>query len=114
MSDGSDATATAYRSANVEAMLSLYDDDASIECGCGGQKIIIGKAAMEQYWIRRFTEQAALGIKHLRREGSGVTLAYDTHEGVVHTVFVFNTLGKITQTRCGQSATIDFLRPPPR
>ena len=43
MSAGFDAMAIAvdwldaYRSAKLDALLNLYDDEASLECRCGGQ-----------------------------------------------------------------------------
>lgn len=100
----------AYRSANLDAILSLYDDEASLECGCDGRKILVGKIALEKYWSRRFTERPALDLDDLQPDGEGVALAYNTSDGVVRTTFAFNALGKITRTRCGPSAQIEPLR----
>jgi hypothetical protein len=101
----------AYRAARLEAMLDLYDDDASIECGCGGEKILIGKAALKEYWIKRFAEKSALELDDIQPAGDGVALAYQSSEGLVRVMFSFNTAGKIARTHCGTSAEITPLRP---
>ncbi len=119
MSAGFDAMAVAidwldaYRSANLELLLNLYVEDASLECGCGGQKILVGKPALKQYWIQRFAEQPALELEDLQPEGEGVALAYHTSGGLVRVAIFFNDAGKIAQSRCGPTAQIQTL-PTPR
>jgi ketosteroid isomerase-like protein len=104
----------AYRSAQLDALLNLYNDEASLECGCGGQKILLGKAALKQYWIQRFAEKSALELEDLQPEGDNVALAFYTSEGLVRAVLSFNDLGKITRSRCGPPAEIQAFSPPPR
>jgi ketosteroid isomerase-like protein len=117
MSAGFDALAVAvdwldaYRAAKLDTMLDLYDDDASLECGCGGQKVLFGKNALREYWIRRFAEKSALELDDIQPAGDGVALAYQGNEGLVRVVFSFNAAGKIVRTHCGTSAEITPLRP---
>jgi hypothetical protein len=117
MSAGFDALAVAvdwldaYRAARLDVMLNLYDDDASIECGCGGQKILVGKAALTEYWIKCFAETSALELDDIQPAGDGVALAYQSNEGLVRVVFAFNAIGKIARTHCGPSGEITLLRP---
>jgi ketosteroid isomerase-like protein len=117
MSAGFDAMAVAvdwldaYRAARLDTILDLYADGATLECGCGGQKILIGKTALREYWIRRFAEKAPLELDDLQPEGEDVELAYQTKEGLVRVVFSFNVAGKIAHTRCGPPAPITPLRP---
>ena len=117
MSVGFDALAVAvdwldaYRAAKLDVMLDLYDDDASVECGCGGQKVLVGKAALREYWIKCFTEKNALELDDIEPAGDGVALAYQSREGLVRVVFSFNAAGKIARSHCGTSATIVPLRP---
>jgi ketosteroid isomerase-like protein len=117
MSDGFDTMAIAvdwldaYRSGNLNAILNFYDDEASLECGCGGQKILVGKAALREYWVRRLAEPAALELEDLQPDGDDVALAYSTDEGLVRAVFSFNDAGKIARSRCGPSCKIQPLRP---
>ena len=120
MADGFDAMAVAvdwldaYRAAKVDALLDLYDDEASLECGCGGQKVLVGKLALRQYWIKRFAERPLIELEDIGPTSDGIALAYQTSEGLVRVVFSFNATGKIARTHCGPSAEITPFRPAAR
>jgi hypothetical protein len=120
MFDGFDAMAVAvdwldaYRAAKVDTLLDLYDDEASLECACGGQKIIVGKAALKQYWINRLAERYSMELHDLAPTSDGVALAYESSEGLVRVVFSFNAAGKIARTHCGPPAKITPFRPAAR
>jgi ketosteroid isomerase-like protein len=120
MSDGFDAMAVAvdwldaYRAAKVDALLDLYDDEASIECACDGQKIIVGRAALRQYWIERLAQQTAIELDDIVPTRDGVALAYHSSEGLVRVVFSFNAAGKIARTHCGPRAEITPFPPASR
>lgn len=90
----------AYRASKLDAMLSLYDDEACIECSCGGQKVLGGKLALKEYWRRRFAERAVLELEDIQPVGDTVALAYRTSEGPVQVVFSFSVDGKIARTHC--------------
>jgi ketosteroid isomerase-like protein len=117
MAAGFDAMAVAidwldaYRAAKLDTMLDLYDDDASLECGCDGETILVGKAAMKEYWLQRFAETSPLELDDIQPAGDGVALTYQTGDGLVRVVFSFNAAGKIARTQCGKSAEITPLRP---
>jgi len=120
MSDGFDAMAVAVdwldacRAAKVDALLDLYDDEASVECACGGQKIIVGRAALRQYWARRLAEQSSIELDDIAPTSDGVALAYQSSEGLVRVNFFFNAAGKIARTHCGPPAEITPVRPASR
>lgn len=120
MSDGFDAMAIAvdwldaYRAAKVDALLDLYDDEASVECACGGQKIIVGRAALRQYWVKRLAQRTSIELDDIAPTGDGVALAYQSSEGLVRVVFSLNATGKIARTHCGPPAKITALRPASR
>jgi ketosteroid isomerase-like protein len=107
MSDSFDTMAIAvdwldaYRAGDLNALLNLYDDEACLECGCGGRTILVGKAGLKEYWAERLVRQAALELEDLQPDGDGVALAYNTSEGLVRAVFSFNETGKIARCRCG-------------
>ena len=101
----------AYRAAKLDTLLDLYDDDACLECDCGGQKILVGKAALREYWIKRFVEKPAIELADIQPTNDGVALAYQTSEGLVRVVFSFNAAGKIGRTLCGPAADVTCLRP---
>ena len=101
----------AYRAAELDAVLDLYDDEASIECGCDGQKILVGKEALRQYWLHLFAEAAVLELDDLQPVGESIALAYRNGGDLVRAVLSFNGLGKITRMHCGPLAEIRPLRP---
>src|SRR5689334_17594161 len=101
----------AYRATKLDTILDLYDDEASLECGCGGQKIIVGRAALKEYWIKRFAEAPPIELDDIQPTSDGVALAYQTSEGLVRVVFSFNASGKIGRTHCGPAAQVMHLRP---
>jgi ketosteroid isomerase-like protein len=94
----------AYRASKLDAMLNLYDDEAYIECGCGGQKVLAGRTALKEYWSRRFAERAVLELEDIQPVGESIALAYQTNKGPVRVVFSFSANGKIARTHCGPSA----------
>ena len=119
MSVGFDALAVAidwldaYRAAKLDAVLDLYDDDASLECGCDGQTIVVGKTALKPYWIRCFAETTDLPLEldDIQPAGDDVALTYHSNAGLVRVVFSFNNAtGKIARMHCGTTAEIT----PPR
>jgi hypothetical protein len=48
----------AYRDADL-SIVDLYSADAVLECGCNGETLITGKAALTEYWRNRFAESPA-------------------------------------------------------
>jgi hypothetical protein len=100
----------AYRAAKLDTILDLYDDEASLECGCGCEKTLVGKTALREYWIKRFAEQPAIELEDIQPTTDGVALAYQTSEGPVRVVFSFDAAGKIGRTLCGPGADIMRLR----
>lgn len=67
----------AYRSGDLETILGLYSDIATIECGCGGATTINGREALRVYWERRLRDYPAADLDDLQpaREGAAVTYA---------------------------------------
>jgi hypothetical protein len=89
-----------YRHAAIEPLLALYDDEAVVECDYGGQAIIVGKAAIGEYWMQRLSQKPAFGLKSLEPEDGAVTVNYLTQDGVVRATLHFNGAGKIERSRC--------------
>jgi len=85
----------AYRAA------SLYAPDAALDCGCGGQKEIVGRAAITEYWRQRFVERPAGELTDLALRGNDVVVSYRVPDGVVRAVLQFDDAGKISRCQCG-------------
>ena len=101
----------AYRRAQLDLLLNLYDDDASLECGCGGQTTFVGKPALREYWIKRIVERPPIELDDIQPTTDGIALSYQTRAGLVRVVFSFNAAGKIDRTQCGPTADVTHLRP---
>jgi len=91
----------AYRACALERLIDLYDDNATLACGCSGRQFVAGKLALRAYWADRFGRYPILGIHEAQPSSSGITLSYATTGGVVSTNFAFNDNGHITHMVCG-------------
>ena len=91
----------AYR-ARALSILDLYADDATILCGCGGEKQLADPQARRSYWTSRFAEKPATGLVDLEhRGGDVVAITYRTPMDVVQAVLSFDAAsGLITLQRC--------------
>jgi hypothetical protein len=85
----------------LATILEMYDDAAMLECGCDGQKTIVGKLALRNYWRDRLVSMPAREIADLQPSGVGVTLSYASEGGIVRAVLGFNEAGKIQYCLCG-------------
>jgi hypothetical protein len=92
----------ACRNRNLQALLDLHADDASLECRCEGI-VVSGRAQLAAYWAPRLYSLAptAFGLDEIIPLDDGVTLDYLDFEGKpVRVVFGFGSSGKITHARC--------------
>jgi ketosteroid isomerase-like protein len=97
----------ACRARDLEALLDLYAQDASLECACNDRKILRGRAELASYWQPRLAEFSpnAFGLDEITPDVEGVVLHYISFEGKpVRIHFAFDGNGKIMKTRCEPSA----------
>ena len=90
----------AYRAASFD-IVNMYAKNASLECECGGEKVLVGYTAIAHYWRQRFDEQPARELLDLQPLGSGVVMSYTVTDGIVKAVLHFNEAGKIKRSVCG-------------
>jgi ketosteroid isomerase-like protein len=93
----------ACRARDLEALLDLYAQDASLECACNDRKILRGRAELASYWQPRLAEFSpnAFGLDEITPDAEGVVLHYISFEGKpVRILFAFDGNGKIMKTRC--------------
>ena len=93
----------ACRAGDLEALLDLYAQDASLECACNDRKILRGRADLASYWRPRLGDfsPTAFGLDDITPKADGVVLDYISFEGKpVRIFFAFDGNGKILQTRC--------------
>jgi hypothetical protein len=94
----------ACRSRRIYALLDLYDETATLECGCDGSSSLTGRVALEAYWRPKLANPApgSFSMDDVSAETNGVTLDYRSFDGnPVRIHFRFNDAGKILHTRCG-------------
>lgn len=91
----------AYRAKDLDGVLAFYTDDATLECGCGGAKVISGKSALRAYWKDRLAKLPASDLEAVVRSVDGATVAYRTPDGVVRIAMHFNESGLIARAKCG-------------
>ena len=93
----------ACRNRDLAALLALYADDATFECGCGEVGLHEGRAELEAYWRPRLDPLAptAFGLEEITPTAEGVVLDYLSHEGKpVRILFTFSRDAKIQRTAC--------------
>jgi hypothetical protein len=95
----------AYRAASL-SIVDLYAEGGSVECGCGGQKTIVGKGALTEYWRQRFTQKPTLELEDLQPDGDAVAVSFRTPGGIVRAILDFDDAGKIERCRCGPTAEV--------
>jgi hypothetical protein len=93
----------AYRAASL-SIVDLYDDSASLECSCGGYKVIVGKSAIAEYWRHRFVGKPAGELEDMYALGSAIVVHYRGPNGTVQAILNFNEAGKVERSRCGPSS----------
>ena len=91
----------AYRSQDLEGVLAFFANDAALECGCSGSKIVAGKAALRAYWQDQFCKLPASGLEDLEPSDTGATVDYRTPSGVLRIAMQFDDNGQIITARCG-------------
>lgn len=97
----------ACRAGDLEALLDLYAQDASLECACNAREILRGRTELASYWRPRLGEFSpnAFGLDEITPEVEGVVLHYIGFEGKpVRMLFAFDGNGRIMKTRCEPSA----------
>ena len=93
----------ACRNRDLTALLDLYADDATLECGCGEARVSEGRAELESYWRPRLDAVAptAFELEEILPTAAGVVLDYLSHEGQpVRIAFTFSRDAKIQRSAC--------------
>lgn len=90
----------AYRAGSLSIM-DFYASDAAIQCGCGGMKVLCGRAAVTGYWVQRFADMPAGDLIELQTDGNGIIVSYSVPDGPVQATLYFDDDGKIARSVCG-------------
>ena len=88
---------------DLDGLLDLYDERATLECDCEGVTLT-GREALSAYWAPKLDSplEAAFTLDDMILTGDGVQLDYQNYEGKpVRILFRFTPSGKIAHTSCG-------------
>jgi hypothetical protein len=93
----------ACRWRDLDRLLGLYDERATIECDCEGV-VLTGRQSLSAYWKPKLESKlpAAFALGDMTPTGDGVQVVYQNCEGKpVRIHFRFTPSGKIAHTSCG-------------
>ena len=93
----------ACRWGELDALLDLYDERATLQCGCE-RVSLTGRKWIAAYWAPKLESKAVLAfsLNDLALTADGVRLDYQSDEGKpIRMHFRFSPSGKIVHTSCG-------------
>ena len=87
---------------DLDGLLDLYDERATLECDCEGV-VLTGRKALSAYWVPKLDNLfAAASLGDMILTGDGVHLDCQNYEGKpVRVLLRFTPSGKIAHTSCG-------------
>ena len=88
---------------DLDALLGLYDERATLECDCEGVALT-GRLSLSAYWGPKLESKlaAAFTVDDMTPTADGVQVDYQSHEvKPVRIHFRFTPSGKIAHTSCG-------------
>lgn len=94
----------ACRLGDLDVLLNLYDERATLECDCEHDSLI-GRKAIAAYWAPKLESQlgSAFTLDDMILTGDGVKIDYQSYDGKsVQIHFQFSPSGKILHTSCGR------------
>ena len=93
----------ACRRGDLDGLLDLYDERATLECDCEGV-VLTGRQSLWAYWGPKLESKlaAAFTLDNMTPTGDGVQVDYQSCEGKpIRIQFRFAPSGKITHASCG-------------
>jgi hypothetical protein len=93
----------AGRSGDLDALLDLYDERATLECDCE-DVMLTGRRALSAYWEPKldYLSENAFSLNDMVLTGDGVQVDYQSYQGKPVRIHLrFTPSGKIAHTSCG-------------
>ncbi len=93
----------ACRKGDLESLLELYAEDASLECQCDGTRVYRGRSELGAYWGPRLGAfaSAGFGMDDISLAPEGIALEYSIAGSLrIRASFTFSADGKIARTLC--------------
>lgn len=94
----------AYRSRDLDSLISLFGDEAILECTCCVSETIIGKESLRTFWPERFKDcDTSIEVHDLLPESEGASISYVARGDLVTATLKLAPDGKIAFMRWGNS-----------
>ncbi len=94
----------ACKAGDLQALMALYGEEATLECACTGSAVYAGVAAILEYWVPklRSTEPRRFTLTNAHVEDKRVVVDYLSYEAKpVRMYLSLDETGKIVQSECG-------------
>ncbi|MGV3633945.1 MAG: nuclear transport factor 2 family protein [Pseudorhodoplanes sp.] len=94
---------TMAKAGDLTALVGMYSENASLECGCAGQVAYVGSTAIREYWSPKLRSPAPLAFSLIKatRDNARVVVEYLGYEAKPITMIVtFDATGKIARSEC--------------
>jgi hypothetical protein len=89
----------AYRKRDLDGLVSMFADDAIVDCSCCVVETVTGRDRLRTFWLERFEDCGASEIHDVWPHGSGASISYIVRDGLVTASITFATDGKIVFIR---------------
>lgn len=96
----------ACKSGDILALISFYDDEATLECACTGSAIYSGVAAIFEYWSPKLRSENPLrfSLTSVNAEDERVVVDYFGYDAKpVRMYLSFDSMGKIVRSECARN-----------
>ncbi len=93
----------AYRSRDLDTLMSLFGDEAILECTCCVSETVVGKEPLRAFWPERFKDcGASIEVHDLVPESDGASISYIARDELVMATLKLAPDGKIAFMRWGR------------
>lgn len=94
---------TVAKAGDLTALVGMYCEDATLECGCSRQTAYVGSGSIREYWAPKLTSAAPLAFSLVKatRDDARVVVEYLGYEAKPITMMLtFDETGKIARSEC--------------
>lgn len=87
----------AYREKDLDLIIAMYADDATVHCKCVDSTIVSGANELRHYWMVRLRDHPASELLDLNPMENGIRISFATLFGAMSTLLSFDPNGRIVE-----------------
>jgi hypothetical protein len=87
----------AYREEDLDLIIAMYADDATVHCNCVDSTIVSGANKLRHYWMIRLRDHPASELLDLNPMENGALISFATRLGAMNTLLSFDSSGRIVE-----------------